>query len=52
MSPVAAKNQFSVESPTVSRPPFEAAPQKSFENLGVKKWSRSSQCPGFPVGQK
>ena len=47
VSPVAEKKQFSVENPSASRPPFEAALEKSFEKLGAGR--SSGDCRNGPV---
>ena len=50
MSPaVAKKKQFSVESPSASRPSFEAALEKSFEESSARRSGRD--CPNAPVFQ-
>ena len=40
VSPVAATKQFSVESPSASRPSFEVVLEKSFEKSGAKRSDR------------
>ena len=40
VSPVVAKKQFSVESPSASRPSFEAVLEKSFQKSGARKSGR------------
>ena len=40
MSPGVVKKQFSVSSPSASRPSFEAAFQKSFEKSGARRSGR------------
>ena len=47
--PVAARQQFSVESPSVSPPSYEAALGKSFEKLGAERSGRD--LPNAPVFQ-
>ena len=49
VSPGASKKQFSVESPSDSRPSFESALQKSFEKSGARRSSRD--CRNAPVFQ-
>ena len=40
MSPVVAEKQFSVDSPSASRPSFEAALEKIVEKLGASRSCR------------
>ena len=49
MSPVDAKKQFSVESPSARRPSFEAALEKSFEKSGARRSGRD--CRNAPIFQ-
>ena len=51
MSPGVAKKQFSVDSPSASRPSFESALQKSFEKSGARRSSRGRRnAPVFQGG--
>ena len=49
MSPDVAKKQFSVESPSASRPLFESALQKCLEKSRARRFSRD--CRNAPVFQ-
>ena len=44
------KEQFSVSSPSASRPSFESALQKSFEKWGARR--RGRDCRNAPVFQE
>ena len=51
VSPSVVKKQFSVSSPSASRPSFEAALQKSFEKLGARRSGRDRRnAPVFQGG--
>ena len=50
VSPVVAKKQFSVSSPSASRPSFESALQKSFEKSGRKEVVAIAVMPQFSTG--
>ena len=50
VSPGVANKQFSVESPSASRPSFESALEKSFEESGERRSSRD-RC-SVPVSQR
>ena len=53
VSLVAAKRQFPVESPSASRPSFEAALEKSFEKSGAKSSGHDRRnAPAFQRGLK
>ena len=53
VSPLATKVQFSVESPSASRPSFEAALEKSFEESGARRSGRDRRnVPVFQAGYK
>ena len=50
-SPGVAKKQFSVESPSVNRPSFAAALEKSFEKSGARRSGRDRRnAPVFQGG--
>ena len=52
-SPVAAQREFSVESPSDSRPSFAVALEKSFEKLDAIRSGRECwKAPVFQVGYK
>ena len=51
MSPGVVKKQFSVSSPSASRPSFESALQKSFEKSGARRSGRDRRnAPVFQRG--
>ena len=50
VSPGVVKKQFSVSSPSASRPSFESALQKSFEKSGARKSGRDRR--NAPVSQE
>ena len=49
MSPGVTKKQFSVASPSASRPSFESALEKSFEKSGARR--SSHDCRNAPFFQ-
>ena len=50
VNPVVAKNQFSVENPSASRPSFEVALEKSFKKSGARRSGRDRRNASVSEG--